>query len=138
MGADGLHLEMLYAGYGFSCNANGEPVSVVANNVRVRLGIFVVVGSNGGFAFGTTTHAGQNSTVEVMLGKHSATAAEINNGTSGTFRDLVLRNLRISAPTLVPASASATGSEGQIAWDANYIYVCTATNTWKRVAIATW
>ena len=21
---------------------------------------------------------------------------------------------------------------GQICWDANYIYVCTATNTWKR------
>jgi trimeric autotransporter adhesin len=37
-----------------------------------------------------------------------------------------------------PASASATGTTGEIAWDANYIYVCTATNTWKRVAIATW
>jgi len=37
-----------------------------------------------------------------------------------------------------PATASATGTQGQIAWDANYIYVCTATNTWKRVAIATW
>ena len=37
-----------------------------------------------------------------------------------------------------PASASATGSQGQIAWDANYMYVCTATDTWKRVALATW
>jgi hypothetical protein len=37
-----------------------------------------------------------------------------------------------------PASATATGTTGQIAWDANYIYVCTATNTWKRTAIATW
>jgi len=37
-----------------------------------------------------------------------------------------------------PASASATGTTGTIAWDASYIYVCTATNTWKRVAIATW
>lgn len=37
-----------------------------------------------------------------------------------------------------PASAGATGTQGQIAWDANYIYVCTATNTWKRVAISTW
>jgi len=37
-----------------------------------------------------------------------------------------------------PASATATGTTGEIAWDANYIYVCTATNTWKRVAIATW
>ena len=37
-----------------------------------------------------------------------------------------------------PASASATGTTGQIAWDTSYIYVCTGTNTWKRAAIATW
>jgi hypothetical protein len=37
-----------------------------------------------------------------------------------------------------PASASATGTQGQIAWDASYLYVCTATNTWKRSAITTW
>lgn len=37
-----------------------------------------------------------------------------------------------------PASASDTGTTGQIAWDADYLYVCTATDTWKRVAIATW
>lgn len=38
----------------------------------------------------------------------------------------------------VPASASAYGLPGMIAWDSSYIYVCTAVNTWKRVAIATW
>lgn len=37
-----------------------------------------------------------------------------------------------------PSSASDTGVKGQIAWDSNYIYICTATDTWKRVAIATW
>jgi hypothetical protein len=37
-----------------------------------------------------------------------------------------------------PASASATGTTGQIAWDAGYLYVCTATNTWERASIATW
>ena len=37
-----------------------------------------------------------------------------------------------------PASASATGNAGDICWDADYIYVCTATDTWKRVAIASW
>ena len=47
------------------------------------------------------------------------------------------KNLAITAPT-VPGSASATGVAGQIAWDSGYIYVCTASNTWKRVAIATW
>jgi hypothetical protein len=37
-----------------------------------------------------------------------------------------------------PASASAAGTVGTMSWDASYIYICTATNTWKRVAIATW
>jgi hypothetical protein len=37
-----------------------------------------------------------------------------------------------------PASASATGTAGDIRYDADYIYVCTATNTWKRAALATW
>lgn len=37
-----------------------------------------------------------------------------------------------------PANASARGSPGEWALDSGFIYVCTALNTWKRVAIATW
>lgn len=37
-----------------------------------------------------------------------------------------------------PASAGATGTKGEITWDADYIYICTATDTWERVAIASW
>jgi len=40
----------------------------------------------------------------------------------------------------VPASATATGTAGSIAYDnANgFFYVATATNTWKRVALSSW
>jgi len=44
--------------------------------------------------------------------------------------------VQVKAP--VPANASATGTIKQIAVDTDYIYVCTATDTWKRVAITTW
>ena len=44
----------------------------------------------------------------------------------------------INWATKTPATAAATGTAGDIAWDTGYIYVCTATNTWKRIAIATW
>jgi hypothetical protein len=37
-----------------------------------------------------------------------------------------------------PASATAAGNQGEIAWDANFLYVCTATNTWRRAALASW
>jgi len=47
-------------------------------------------------------------------------------------------NGTVRATPLTPASASATGVVGQIAWDANYVYVCTATNTWKRAGLSTW
>jgi hypothetical protein len=42
------------------------------------------------------------------------------------------------ATAKTPASATATGTAGEICWDASYIYVCTATDTWKRTAISTW
>jgi hypothetical protein len=45
---------------------------------------------------------------------------------------------RYRATLTTPASASAAGTQGDILWDANFVYVCTATNTWKRAAIATW
>lgn len=44
----------------------------------------------------------------------------------------------ITVPTATPASASATWVAWQIVRDAEYIYVCIAEDTWKRVAIATW
>ncbi len=37
-----------------------------------------------------------------------------------------------------PSSATATGVQGDICWDANFVYICTTTNTWKRVAIGSW
>jgi hypothetical protein len=42
------------------------------------------------------------------------------------------------ATAKTPASATAAGTAGEICWDADYIYVCVATNSWKRTAIATW
>ena len=37
-----------------------------------------------------------------------------------------------------PASASAAGNTGDFCWDANYLYICVATNTWRRVAHNSW
>lgn len=37
-----------------------------------------------------------------------------------------------------PASATAAGNVGEICWDSGYVYVCVATNTWKRAALASW
>lgn len=43
----------------------------------------------------------------------------------------------LSSLNTAPASASATGTAGDIRFTADHIYLCVAANTWKRVAIAT-
>lgn len=37
----------------------------------------------------------------------------------------------------VPASASATGSLGQFASDATFLYICVGTNSWRRISTTT-
>lgn len=65
-----------------------------------------------------------------------------NNGLSVTGNISATGAISANGPMRVasqpPASASATGVAGTITYDADYIYVCVATDTWKRVAIATW
>jgi len=58
----------------------------------------------------------------------------LNGGTGGVS----IGDKLILPTSSTPASAGATGVAGTVAWDANYIYVCSATNTWLRAAIATW
>jgi len=37
----------------------------------------------------------------------------------------------------VPATATSVGRPGQMAFDANFMYICTANNTWKKTALIT-
>lgn len=97
----------------------------------------------------TFTTAGQLAfVIENNLGADSLIFSRITN-TSGAgltpsecFR--IDQNGRVqfqATPILkdfAPASASATGQTGQISFDADYIYICTGTNQWKRAAISTW
>jgi hypothetical protein len=60
---------------------------------------------------------------------------KFNTTATGT---LTTGQMDIAALNTAPASASAAGTLGEIRYTADYIYVCTATNTWKRSALSTW
>lgn len=45
---------------------------------------------------------------------------------------------RLSALNTAPISATDIGIAGEIRIDANFIYFCTAANTWKRATLTTW
>jgi len=88
------------------------------------------------YADGTKRFSAAESGESYLYYNDSEKLATSTNGVSVTgVTDT--DQLRVTTPT-VPSSASDTGTAGDIAWDADYIYVCTATDTWKRVAISTW
>ena len=43
-------------------------------------------------------------------------------------------NLQILT-TATPANSTAVGVAGSVQWDTSYLYVCTATDTWKRITL---
>lgn len=49
----------------------------------------------------------------------------------------MLNNVIVPVKT-APASAGDTGTAGEIRVVSGFIYCCVATDTWQRVAIATW
>lgn len=70
----------------------------------------------------------QSTTTDLILGS--------DTGSSDATQNFELGVLTVVGTA--PAATGSTGTVGQIAADANYLYVCVAANTWKRVAIAAW
>jgi hypothetical protein len=119
----GNYVELQYAK-----NTAGEGVRIfgtTANAITFNQGTSTFAGS-GAHTFGTT------NTVTMTAGVLATTGAATFAG-AVTIAGTVIHTL-----SATPASATAAGTVGTMSWDANYIYICTATNTWKRVAIATW
>ena len=113
--------------------ANGWlAVSQTADN---QIGYQLLENANARLTIGTDSSANVEITsrngVNLELGVDSADDLIISATAITSTLPLIL-------PTSTPASAAATGVAGTVAWDASYIYICTAANTWKRVAIATW
>ena len=66
-------------------------------------------------------------------------AGNLGIGTSSpsTLLDINNNKFRVRN-SKTPSSTTDTGNTGDICWDSNYIYVCTATNTWARSSISRW
>jgi hypothetical protein len=71
------------------------------------------------------------------LGLWTNGAERVSIGTGGNIDVLTGDVVRLRTPK-TPASASAIGNAGEICWDSSYVYVCVATDTWKRSELSTW
>ena len=57
----------------------------------------------------------------------------------GTFLgEIYAQTYKVAALNTAPSSATDTGTLGEIRYTDDFIYVCTATNTWKRTPLSTW
>lgn len=69
----------------------------------------------------------------------SAEIAEFDsNNNFSCVGEIKSTKFTLSALNTAPSSATDTGTLGEVRITADYIYVCTATNTWVRTALATW
>lgn len=82
-------------------------------------------------AFCNTVSTNSVTTGTLTITSNSVTLNTVSSNT------LSINSLTITTAS-TPANSTANGTQGQITWDADYIYVCVANNIWKRTAITTW
>lgn len=100
-------------------------LAISSNDVSINSGGDVQIGVSNVYTF---LLSGTTGFLSLGVGSPPTPTAQLDIS-NNTIR---LRNNR------TPASATASGNKGDICWDTSYIYVCVATNTWKRTAISTW
>ncbi len=77
-------------------------------------------------------------TASADIGGNLVVSGSLSAVDIATFFQNTTFNQGVILNDAAPTSPTDTGIAGEIAVDADYIYVCTATNTWKRVALAAW
>jgi hypothetical protein len=136
-------------------NVTGDVAGALVGDVTsTGSSSFSSIDVNGGTidstAIGGTSASTATFTDVTSTGTLTASSVDINGGDidgtnigattpdSGTFTTLITTGNKLSIQTSqTPASSSASGSAGDIAWDSSYLYVCVATNSWKRIALST-
>ena len=83
----------------------------------------------------SSSHASFNAAAGTFLGVAVGTATPALSDGLGVDINGKLLRLRTSK---TPSSATDTGNAGEICWDSSYLYLCIASNTWRRIAHATW
>tara|TARA_R110000851_G_scaffold237164_1_gene389994 strand:- start:6678 stop:8348 length:1671 start_codon:yes stop_codon:yes gene_type:complete len=109
-----------------------------------------ITSSTNNFQLGTRTSAGTFvDTFYQAIGSASGTNIQqwnilgVNRMTLNSSGVVVNGNTtstgyKVSALNVAPATATSTGITGDIRYTSDFIYVCVATNTWKRTALSTW
>ena len=75
-----------------------------------------------------------NAATGIRLQASAVDVAVFTSGATALTGTLAMTGALIMSTTASPTGAG-TGVVGQFAWDTAYLYICTATNDWRRVAL---
>lgn len=114
-----------------SGNINASNVNTTANVVSSATVRGVTVLATGNLVGGNANITNSVNSNNVVSANVFTTAIFAN--TIGTTGNVNIGGI-LSSPQKTKASGD-PGTAGEICWDANYIYVCTAANTWKRAGL---
>ena len=126
---------------GFIADANGNEAIVFGTTASAVNEVKVSNASAGNRP--TIAAQGGDTNVDLNLVSQGSGLIRINGGQAVAANMVVtLTGKTLTSPKITsgnaPATASSTGTAGQVEWDSGFVYVCTATNTWVRAALATW
>jgi surface protein len=98
-----------------------------------------IQGSNAFLEFHDTVETQTATIAYIASSDHFAFSDDIYGSNDITAVSTVRANdFKINGLNTAPASATAIGTTGEIRYTSDYIYVCTAPNSWKRTALLTW
>jgi hypothetical protein len=105
------------------------------NNVTTATNIYT---GKQTFAVGTSALAPITFQAGTLLATPSAHHVEWDGTSMYHTTSASTRKKIVAWETVVPSTTASTGVSGQFAFDANYLYVCTTANTWRRTGLSGW
>ena len=135
---------------GSSSNSYTLEVGTAGNNYTNAVGISVGAGANvyaiavGNAAnnwsntIGISVGAGANVyAIAVGNAANNWSNTKLSNSSITISGGLKISDIHLLSNVTVTLSSN-VGNVGQISWDGDYLYVCVATNQWKRTQILSW
>jgi hypothetical protein len=111
--------------------------NVPVNLVKYRNGLFAITNVESDPAACITLGVGGSEYVRITSGGLLGVGTPVPAISSGAGIHSAGSTFRL-AQSRTPATSTATGNTGELCWDSSYMYVCVATNTWRRILHSTW
>lgn len=91
-------------------------------------------------ALGDVTVATNTTPDDYIVITRGRTVLKVPSTLAGTLSTGVIQGtqFKLSSLNTAPESSTAPGTTGEVRFTSGYIYLCVATNTWQRAALATW